>query len=177
PASHWAPLLTPYADGAAKKCPIKMVSYGGNCYKLFAYKVSWIEAEKSCQDYVPGAHLASIHSFVDLIETTNYILDYHNNFENVWIGLYRIGKHSNSTPPEMMKWMWSDGSTSGYRYWDEGEPNNANSAMSCVELLHEAGYLYWNDEDCEVKHRFICKYKINNFNAEFLKSAELDPED
>ncbi|XP_067324511.1 C-type lectin Cal-like [Anolis sagrei] len=145
-------------DAKVQTCPPKVLSFKEHCYIFFSFKVRWIEAEKTCQDYLPGGHLASISSFAEMSEIDIYILDNHNYFENVWIGLYRIGK-TNSIPAQNMNWFWSDGSSSRYSYWDEGEPNNTNNQSSCVELLHDTGYRYWNDEDCELKRRFLCKYK------------------
>ncbi|XP_062839498.1 C-type lectin lectoxin-Thr1 [Anolis carolinensis] len=146
-------------DAAVKSCPPELLSYRKDCYKFFSFKVSWIEAEKICQDYMPGAHLTSVDSFAEMSEIDTYVLDNYNYFENVWIGLYRVGKNK-SIPAEKIKWFWSDGSSSRYRYWDEGEPNNKNYRENCVELLHDTGFRYWNDEDCDSKRRFLCKYKL-----------------
>ncbi|KAF1372765.1 hypothetical protein PFLUV_G00252240 [Perca fluviatilis] len=61
----------------------------------------------------------------------------------VWIGLFRDS------------WKWSDGSTSSFKYWNTGEPNNKAGNEACVAAaFNQSGQ--WEDWNCGVKRAFIC---------------------
>uniref|UniRef100_A0A3Q2Q6R4 C-type lectin domain-containing protein n=1 Tax=Fundulus heteroclitus TaxID=8078 RepID=A0A3Q2Q6R4_FUNHE len=61
----------------------------------------------------------------------------------VWIGLYR------------KSWEWVDGSTSSFRYWKSGEPNNVKVKENCVAANFGASGI-WEDDNCDVEKPFIC---------------------
>ncbi|XP_062372371.1 complement component C1q receptor-like isoform X2 [Sardina pilchardus] len=58
----------------------------------------------------------------------------------VWIGLFRAA------------WSeWSDGSSSSFRYWNSGEPNNVG--VVCTQIMPSG---QWSDEHCGHPSPFIC---------------------
>ncbi|XP_046956306.1 chondrolectin isoform X2 [Lynx rufus] len=82
-----------------------------------------------------------------------------------WIGLWRNGEGQTSGAcPDL--YQWSDGSSSQYRNWYTDEPSCGSE--KCVVMYHQptanpglgGPYLYqWNDDRCNMKHNYICKYE------------------
>ncbi|XP_068612089.1 macrophage mannose receptor 1-like [Brachionichthys hirsutus] len=60
--------------------------------------------------------------------------------DTVWIGLHGGG-------------VWSDGSTSTFRCWADGEPNSVTGR--CVAVL-PGEFGLWSNEDCSLRFPFIC---------------------
>ncbi|XP_026148581.1 chondrolectin isoform X2 [Mastacembelus armatus] len=90
-----------------------------------------------------------------------------------WIGLTRVDG-DDQTHPELSNtftscpqlYQWTDGSPASFRNWYFDEPSCGGEA--CVVMYHQptappglgGAYLYqWNDDRCNMKHNFICKYK------------------
>ncbi|XP_041670601.1 chondrolectin [Cheilinus undulatus] len=89
-----------------------------------------------------------------------------------WIGLTREDGDDQTHPelsntftscPEL--YHWTDGSPASFRNWYFDEPSCGGEA--CVVMYHQptalhglgGAYLYqWNDDRCNMKHNFICKY-------------------
>uniref|UniRef100_A0A673BIG0 Chondrolectin n=1 Tax=Sphaeramia orbicularis TaxID=375764 RepID=A0A673BIG0_9TELE len=88
-----------------------------------------------------------------------------------WIGLTRVDgadqtetSHAFTSCPQM--YYWTDGSPAPFRNWYFDEPSCGGEA--CVVMYHQptaipglgGAYLYqWNDDRCNMKHNFICKYE------------------
>ncbi|KAG9328139.1 hypothetical protein JZ751_016254, partial [Albula glossodonta] len=85
-----------------------------------------------------------------------------------WIGLTRDGEPQDNAGftscPDLYR--WADGSVSQYRNWYYDEPSCGGEA--CVVMYHQptalhglgGPYMYqWNDDRCNMKHNFICKYE------------------
>ncbi|KAF6722132.1 Chondrolectin [Oryzias melastigma] len=88
-----------------------------------------------------------------------------------WIGLTREGG-ANQTQSDFSSaafcsqlYYWTDGSGASFRNWYFDEPSCGSEA--CVVMYHQptalpglgGAYLYqWNDDRCNMKHNFICKY-------------------
>ncbi|KAM4534151.1 chondrolectin [Odontesthes bonariensis] len=86
-----------------------------------------------------------------------------------WIGLTRVDG-VDQTHPELTScpqlYQWTDGSVASFRNWYFDEPSCGGEA--CVVMYHQptalpglgGAYLYqWNDDRCNMKHNFICKYE------------------
>ncbi|KAM4718184.1 chondrolectin isoform 2-T2 [Anableps anableps] len=82
-----------------------------------------------------------------------------------WIGLTRVGGADNTLTPCPDLYQWTDGSVATFRNWYFDEPSCGGEA--CVVMYHQptapaglgGAYLYqWNDDRCNMKHNFICKY-------------------
>ncbi|XP_072471050.1 chondrolectin [Notamacropus eugenii] len=149
------------------------------CYKIAYFqdlssRVGFQEARQACES--DGGALLSLESETEqkLIESMLQNLtkpDTGISDGDFWIGLWRNGEGQTSGAcPNLYK--WSDGSSSQYRNWYTDEPSCGSEA--CVVMYHQptanpglgGPYLYqWNDDRCNMKHNFICKYEPENFPA------------
>lgn len=66
-----------------------------------------------------------------------------------WIGLRDV--HEEGT------WRWLDGTRLVEGYWKDGEPNDVNSEDCATVYPKENFFKAWNDNSCEVKHKWICE--------------------
>ncbi|XP_038668151.1 lectin-like [Scyliorhinus canicula] len=127
------------------------VPYFGHCYKFFPDTKTWIEAELYCQTLGPGSHLASIH----WEEQNNFIFELifeaKGSHVPTWIGFNDLYKEGT--------FLWTDGSSSHFKKWRTGEPNNQNGTENCGNLW-TANTKSWNDVPCDRKYSFICSYKL-----------------
>ena len=119
--------------------------YQGSCYAYYPYaKKSWADAEAYCKTE-PGAQLASIHSYEELVFIQS-------NFpRDLWYGGTDIVGEGT--------FKWSDGSSWDFSYWMSGEPNNRKN-QDC--LCGYAKELKWDDDYCEEKKLFLCKLGLDN---------------
>ncbi|XP_069490132.1 lectin-like isoform X2 [Ambystoma mexicanum] len=127
---------------------------GWNCrfnnnYKYIKNAMSWIDAEFYCQNLYQGAHLASILSEDENDFLKEITFQHTHSYPIIWIGASDCYKDR--------FFVWTDGSKLNYKNWFPGEPNNNNGREACVNYNFNSPGL-WNDEHCEVKFPFICKY-------------------
>uniref|UniRef100_W5MTM1 Chondrolectin n=1 Tax=Lepisosteus oculatus TaxID=7918 RepID=W5MTM1_LEPOC len=153
--------------------------YGGPkhpCYKIAYFnemssRVAFEEARKACE--IEGGALLSIETETEQKAIEKLLQDLTSSVSGIfdgdfWIGLMRNGgtqEHTSfTTCPELYK--WTDGSVSQFRNWYYDEPSCGGEA--CVVMYHQptahhglgGAYLYqWNDDRCNMKHNFICKYE------------------
>ncbi|XP_049338780.1 macrophage mannose receptor 1-like isoform X3 [Astyanax mexicanus] len=140
-----APPTTP-----APSCPSEWnpVPNRDLCYKLFivdrSKEKTWSEALAYCREV--GGDLLSIHSAHDIQIT---------RVRTAWIG-YSIQDPSAG-------YTWSDGSSSSYQAWMEGEPNNFNNVEKCATVNSRyswyRGTPEWNDVHCEDKYDWFCEIR------------------
>uniref|UniRef100_A0AAR2ILQ5 C-type lectin domain-containing protein n=1 Tax=Pygocentrus nattereri TaxID=42514 RepID=A0AAR2ILQ5_PYGNA len=107
----------------------------------------WTDAQKYCRE-----------TFTDLAtfenqQETNAVLSLLSGISGLfWIGLRQKAQQSTAI------WIWSDGSNSSYRYWNNGEPNGGLGDY-CVELSHYSAYnpaYRWYDSECSWLRSFVC---------------------
>ncbi|XP_067848348.1 chondrolectin [Heptranchias perlo] len=154
------------------------VCYGGPeypCYKIAYFqdlsrRIGFKEANQACE--IDGGALVSVRSATEQKLIENLLQDLTKSGSGIsdgdfWIGLRRSGEGQFHTSfngcPDLYR--WTDGSAAKFRNWYTDEPSCGSEA--CVVMYHQltaqpglgGPYLYqWNDDRCNMKHNFICKY-------------------
>ncbi|XP_033866167.2 chondrolectin-like isoform X1 [Acipenser ruthenus] len=175
----WGVILIVQSSFGTRVVSGQTVCYGGPkhpCYKIAYFpdmssRVAFKEAWNACE--IDGGALLSIDSEAEqrLIEKLlqDLTLSGSGIFDgDFWIGLTRNveghGHNAFTGCPDLYK--WTDGSVSEFRNWYYDEPSCGGEA--CVVMYHQptaqhglgGAYLYqWNDDRCNMKHNFICKYE------------------
>ncbi|XP_062372024.1 macrophage mannose receptor 1-like [Sardina pilchardus] len=101
-------------------------------YVLVTEEKNWADAQRYCRE--EHTDLASVRN-----QAENDQIEAVKGGRKAWIGLF------------IDAWEWSDGSSSSFRHWNTGEPNNADG--SCTEMLPSG---QWKDLGCSSSRNFIC---------------------
>ncbi|XP_077597029.1 layilin [Stigmatopora nigra] len=140
------------------------------CYKLAYFselrrRLNFADADLACRR--DGGQLLSVESASEQKTIEQLIADLRPTDGDFWIGLRRNhGDEDSSGSSECSsQYRWLDGTKSTFRNWHSDEPSCGYEV--CVVMYHQPsappslGGLYmfqWNDDNCETKHNFICKY-------------------
>ncbi|XP_027025082.2 macrophage mannose receptor 1b [Tachysurus fulvidraco] len=141
-----APVTTPAPNCSQEWFPIANRDF---CIKLFSVpeeqQKTWFEALSFCREL--GGDLLSVHGPFDLHLMQNTYT------RGAWIG-YSIQDPS-------VGYVWSDGSSTAYENWQEGEPNNYNNVENCVEMSYSWWRKNgeWNDLRCEDRKDWFCQIR------------------
>uniref|UniRef100_A0A4W6D606 Layilin n=1 Tax=Lates calcarifer TaxID=8187 RepID=A0A4W6D606_LATCA len=142
---------------------------GKPCYKLAYFselrrRLNFVEAEHACKR--DGGQLLSVESVSEQKIIEQLITELRPTDGDFWIGLRR--NHGDDSSSDCStQYYWLDGSKSTFRNWHWDEPSCGYEV--CVVMYHQPsappglGGLYmfqWNDDNCETKNNFICKYTI-----------------
>ncbi|XP_047199504.1 layilin [Hippoglossus stenolepis] len=145
---------------------------GRPCYKLAYFselrrRLNFVEAELACKR--DGGQLLSVESASEQKIIEQLITELRPTDGDFWIGLRRNGGGSDSSSDCSSQYYWLDSSKSTFRNWHWDEPSCGYEV--CVVMYHQPsapaglGGLYmfqWNDDNCETKNNFICKYTAEN---------------
>ncbi|XP_004688903.1 PREDICTED: layilin isoform X2 [Condylura cristata] len=138
------------------------------CYKVIYFhdasrRLNFEEAKTACLR--DGGQLVSIESEAEQRLIEKFIESLLASDGDFWIGLRRHEeKESNGTACQDL-YAWTDGCTSTFRNWYVDEPSCGSEV--CVVMYHQpsapAGIggpyrFQWNDDRCNMKNNFICKY-------------------
>uniref|UniRef100_A0A8C9Z192 C-type lectin domain-containing protein n=1 Tax=Sander lucioperca TaxID=283035 RepID=A0A8C9Z192_SANLU len=124
-------------DGEASTLLCALFSGPDVTFILTDISMTWPAAQSYCREQYTD--LASVRNSTENQKVQKLI----PTGESVWIGLFRDS------------WKWLDGSTSLFRYWKTGEPNNNDGTEICVAAaFNQSGQ--WEDWNCGVKRAFIC---------------------
>ena len=116
------------------------LSSEGICYSYFTSTgISWTDARLECVS--SGYDLATVTSS----EENTLLYSLATSGTSCWIGLNDIDVEG--------IFVWADGSSSSYRSWSSGQPNNVDDNQDCVEMYNNQ---YWNDDGCTVNQN--CYY-------------------
>ncbi|XP_074839565.1 chondrolectin [Carettochelys insculpta] len=162
------------------------------CYKIAYFqdlsrRVGFQEARQACE--MDGGVLVSLESEAEQKLIENMLQNLTKSGSGIsdgdfWIGLWRSGEGqaTSSACPDL--YQWTDGTISSFRNWYTDEPSCGSEA--CVVMYHQptanpglgGPYLYqWNDDRCNMKHNFICKYRPDNdLEKELSDRTETDNE-
>uniref|UniRef100_A0A8C3IZF3 Chondrolectin n=1 Tax=Chrysemys picta bellii TaxID=8478 RepID=A0A8C3IZF3_CHRPI len=124
-------------------------------------RVGFQEARHACE--IDGGVLLSLESEAEQKLIENMLQNLTKSGSGIsdgdfWIGLWRSGEGqaTSSACPEL--YQWTDGTISSFRNWYTDEPSCGSEA--CVVMYHQPT---WNDDRCNMKHNFICKYSPEVF--------------
>ena len=131
-------------------------SFQSQFYKLFIPKMSWAEAQASCEQ--EGAIFVSIPNQ----GVNNFVATLGSDLPAVLIGGYQQEPYVTKT------WAWFDGSFDwSYENWDNGQPNY-NGNERCVMMYPSSGK--WHDVSCNsYKFPYVCsKLGKSYFSFQFV---------
>uniref|UniRef100_A0A8C4YKZ7 Layilin n=1 Tax=Gopherus evgoodei TaxID=1825980 RepID=A0A8C4YKZ7_9SAUR len=153
---------------------VSTVCRGGTqrpCYKIIYFhdalrRISFEEAHQACR--IDGGHLVSIESESEQRLIEKLIESLLASDGDFWIGLRRKEEDVDNSTECQGLYSWSDGSTSKFRNWYTDEPSCGREI--CVVMYHQpsapagvgGSYMFqWNDDRCNMKNNFICKYSLD----------------
>ncbi|KAK3509112.1 hypothetical protein QTP70_020222 [Hemibagrus guttatus] len=142
------------------------------CYKIGYFEDGWRklnfeEAQRACRS--DGGDLLSIESAAEQSLIEGFIQELKATDGDFWIGLRREPRYEESSIDCESQYYWLDGSQSNFRNWHTDEPSCGYEV--CVVMYHQPSassdegnsYMFqWNDDNCETKNNFICKYTKDN---------------
>ncbi|NWI56076.1 LAYN protein, partial [Calyptomena viridis] len=142
------------------------------CYKIVYFhdasrRTSYEEAHLACR--ADGGHLVSIESAAEQRLMETFIGSLLASDGDFWIGLRRRKEEGDNSTECHNFYSWSDGSSSKFRNWYVDEPSCGSEI--CVVMYHQPSappgvggpYMFqWNDDRCNMKNNFICKYSLGN---------------
>ncbi|NXA04829.1 LAYN protein, partial [Sapayoa aenigma] len=142
------------------------------CYKIVYFhdasrRTSYEEAHLACR--ADGGHLVSIESAAEQRLIERFIGSLLASDGDFWIGLRRKKEEEDNSTECQNFYSWSDGSSSKFRNWYVDEPSCGSEI--CVVMYHQPSappgvggpYMFqWNDDRCNMKNNFICKYSLGN---------------
>ncbi|NXX12757.1 LAYN protein, partial [Podargus strigoides] len=142
------------------------------CYKIVYFhdasrRISYGEAHLACR--ADGGHLVSIETEAEQRLIEKFIESLLASDGDFWIGLRRKKEEADNSTECQNLYSWSDGSSSKFRNWYVDEPSCGSEI--CVVMYHQPSappgvggpYMFqWNDDRCNMKNNFICKYSLGN---------------
>ncbi|NWV43358.1 LAYN protein, partial [Grantiella picta] len=140
------------------------------CYKIVYFhdasrRTSYEEAHLACR--ADGGHLVSIETAAEQRLIESFIRSLLASDGDFWIGLRRRKEEEDNSTECQNFYSWSDGSSSKFRNWYADEPSCG--AEICGVMYHQPSappglggpYMFqWNDDRCNMKNNFICKYSL-----------------
>ncbi|XP_063293273.1 layilin isoform X2 [Pelobates fuscus] len=140
------------------------------CYKIVYFhdisrRVNFEEAQESCKR--DGGHLMTIRSEAEQRLIEKLIQSLTTSDGDFWLGLRRTEEDIQNSSDCQSLYSWVDGSKPTFWNWYVDEPSCGSEV--CVVMYHQpsappgVGGLYkfqWNDDRCNMKNNFICKYSL-----------------
>ncbi|NWW76818.1 LAYN protein, partial [Climacteris rufus] len=150
------------------------------CYKIVYFhdasrRSSYEEAQLACR--ADGGHLVSIETAAEQRLLESFIRSLLASDGDFWIGLRRRKEEEGNSTECQRFYSWADGSSAKFRNWYVDEPSCGSEV--CVVMYHQPSappgvggpYMFqWNDDRCNMKNNFICKYSLGNESLGSLQS-------
>nr|XP_033774906.1 layilin [Geotrypetes seraphini] len=144
------------------------------CYKVVYFhdasrRVNFEEAQQTCQR--DKGHLVNIESEAEQKLIEKFISSLSASDGDFWLGLRRTEDEENVTDCQSL-YTWVDGGKPRFWNWYVDEPSCGSEV--CVVMYHQpsaaAGvggpYMFqWNDDRCNMRNNFICKYSLERSTA------------
>ncbi|KAA0716460.1 Layilin Precursor [Triplophysa tibetana] len=138
------------------------------CYKIAYFqdnrrKLNFEDASRACRS--DGGDLLSIESKAEQELIQALMEELKASDGDFWIGLRRDQVYEEINGDCPSQYYWLDGSQATFRNWHWDEPSCGFEV--CVVMYHQPSappgqggpYMFqWNDDNCETKNNFICKY-------------------
>ncbi|XP_075377091.1 layilin isoform X7 [Mycteria americana] len=155
------------------------------CYKIVYFhdasrRISYEEAHLACR--ADGGHLVSIETEAEQRLIEKFIESLLASDGDFWIGLRRKKEEVDNSTECQNLYSWSDGSSSKFRNWYVDEPSCGSEI--CVVMYHQpsappgvgGSYMFqWNDDRCNMKNNFICKYSLEKPTNAPIENSQRDP--
>ena len=162
-------------NSCRSSCPQGWEKMAGSCYLWPGILKTWTGAERLCIE--KGGHLASvanqkIHTYTRSKKLTIWFDRWGRRRVRrtfFWVG----GTDQN----EEGRWRWSDGSAWNFTRWatmPNKQPNNWRGIEHCLLTYDRWAIDGWNDEDCEVRHEFVCSRPICKENKNNTNNTTTD---
>ncbi|XP_061870017.1 layilin isoform X2 [Colius striatus] len=154
------------------------------CYKIVYFhdasrRISYEEAHLACR--ADGGHLVSIETEAEQRLMEKFIESLLASDGDFWIGLRRKKEEVDNGTECQNLYSWSDGSSSKFRNWYDDEPSCGSEI--CVVMYHQPSappgvggpYMFqWNDDRCNMKNNFICKYSLEKPTSAPTENSQED---
>ncbi|XP_068515095.1 layilin isoform X1 [Anas acuta] len=154
------------------------------CYKTVYFhdasrRVTYEEAHFYCR--ADGGHLVSIETEAEQGLIQKFIESLMASDGDFWIGLRRKKAEVDNSTDCQNLYSWSDGSSSKFRNWYVDEPSCGSEI--CVVMYHQPSappgvggpYMFqWNDDRCNMKNNFICKYSLEKPTTAPIENSPRD---
>ncbi|CAH8609522.1 unnamed protein product [Heterobilharzia americana] len=127
---------------------------GSYCYSLPNEALDWSNAESSCRNMDPNAHLVSFHSHSELEEVTKILHRNSSQIRGTWIGLYESD----------FAYRWSDQSDVDYIPVSADISKEARHyVQDCFALVSDANYsINWKALSCNLPSlRYLCRLNLS----------------
>ncbi|XP_039655534.1 macrophage mannose receptor 1-like isoform X2 [Perca fluviatilis] len=112
--------------------------------------MTWTEAQSYCRTY--HTDLASVRNMAENQKVLAMIPG--GSWAWAWIGLFRDS------------WKWSDGSTSSFSFWKNGQPDDNNETCVAADFSQSGA---WEDWPCDMERAFICYGPVVSASKKVLK--------
>uniref|UniRef100_A0A3B4A4Y1 C-type lectin domain-containing protein n=1 Tax=Periophthalmus magnuspinnatus TaxID=409849 RepID=A0A3B4A4Y1_9GOBI len=156
------------------------------CYRVsytqdFRRRLTFADASQACQS--DGGELLSIETEGEQQLIERFIKELQVGDGDFWIGLRRNPQRlsaGTSSPVCPSQYYWLDGSNAKFRNWHWDEPSCGTEM--CVVLYHqpsappdeEGHFLFqWNDDNCNSKNNYVCKYSESEQDAHYYYLLEI----
>uniref|UniRef100_G3P3E6 Layilin n=1 Tax=Gasterosteus aculeatus aculeatus TaxID=481459 RepID=G3P3E6_GASAC len=146
-------------------------------------RLTFDDARQACRS--DGGDLLSIETESEQRLMERFIQQLQPGDGDFWIGLRRsprLDRAGTATPGCPSQYYWLDGSKAKFRNWLWDEPSCG--VEMCVVLYHqpsappdeEGRFLFhWNDDKCNSKNNFVCKYpKVPSVRPNGFSTTESD---
>ncbi|XP_059190140.1 macrophage mannose receptor 1-like isoform X2 [Centropristis striata] len=122
------------ANNQAVCCDVR----GQDVTFVLTHSMTWTRAQSYCReqhtDLASVRNQAENQKVQELVPAGRY----------VWFGLFRVS------------WKWSDGSSSSFRHWLSGQPDNNWGRKEDCAAVDFSSSGRWRDRNCDLKYPFIC---------------------